>query len=113
MKLLFDQNVSYRIVGKLKDIFQDCSQVKIAGLENATDSEIWNYAKRSGYSIVTFDTDFYDRATLKGHPPKVIWLRVGNTSTLNLEKILRKNEKIIKEFLTSGTYSEISCLEIR
>lgn len=113
MKLLFDQNISFRIVNRLKDIFQDCAQVRNEGLENATDIEIWDYAKREGFNIVTFDTDFYDLSTLKGHPPKVIWLRIGNTSTENLEKVLRENEEIIKEFLSSETYSEISCLEIQ
>ncbi len=113
MKLLFDQNISYRIANKLKNIFKDCTQVRVEGLENATDSEIWNYAKKKGFNIVTFDTDFYDLATLKGHPPKVIWLRIGNTSTVNLEMVIRQNEEIIKEFLTSVTFSEIACLEIK
>jgi len=48
MNLLFDQNISYRIVNKLADIFPDCSQVRLEGLENATDTEIWNYAKKKG-----------------------------------------------------------------
>ena len=113
MKILFDQNISYRIVNKLRDIFPDGTQVRLEGLENATDAEIWNYAKKNGFNIGTFDTDFYDLATLKGHPPKVIWLRIGNTSTVNLETVIRQNEGIIKDFLTSETYSEIGCLEIK
>ncbi len=62
MKLLFDLNISFRIVNKLRDVFQDSTQVRDAGLENATDTEIWNYAKDHGFAIVTFDTDFYDLA---------------------------------------------------
>ncbi len=62
MKLLFDLNISFRIVNKLRDVFQDSTQVRDAGLGNATDTEIWNYAKDHGFAIVTFDTDFYDLA---------------------------------------------------
>jgi predicted nuclease of predicted toxin-antitoxin system len=66
MKLLFDQNISHRIIHKLKSIFPGCTQVRLEGLENATDTNIWNYAKKYGFSIVTFDADFYDLATLNG-----------------------------------------------
>ena len=58
MKILFDQNISFRIVKSLKDVFPDCSQVRLEGLENATDSEIWAYATENDYSIITFDANF-------------------------------------------------------
>jgi len=58
MKLLFDQNISFRIVKLLIDILPLSSQVRLLGLENAKDLEIWEYAKFNGYTIVTFDTDF-------------------------------------------------------
>lgn len=81
MKLLFDQNISFRIIKKLEDFFPEASQVRICGLENKSDREILEYAKDNNYSIVTFDADFYDLTVLNGHPPKIIWLRLGNTST--------------------------------
>lgn len=81
------------------------------GIENNSDIEIWKYAKTKGFAILTFDSDFYDIATLFGHPPKVIWLRLGNTSTKNLIDFLRNNYITIKEFLTSNSYEDISCLE--
>jgi predicted nuclease of predicted toxin-antitoxin system len=58
MKLLFDQNISFRIVSKLKDTFSEAQQVRELGLENSTDREIWEYAKRNDYTVVTFDADF-------------------------------------------------------
>jgi predicted nuclease of predicted toxin-antitoxin system len=112
MKLLFDQNISYRLIRKLEDIYPDCTHVRKESLENASDLDIWNYARSNGYSIVTFDADFYDLATLKGHPPKIIWIRVGNTSTINLEKTFRIHQDSINEFLTSEEFVEIGCLEI-
>lgn len=64
MKLLFDQNISFRIVSKLKDTFPEAQQVRELGLENSTDREIWEYAKRNDYTVVTFDADFYDMSNL-------------------------------------------------
>ncbi len=112
MKLLFDQNISFRITNKIQDLFPGAKQVRELGLENSKDSEIWTYAKENDYCIVTFDGDFYDMGLVKGSSPKVIWLRHGNTSTQNIEKTLRKNFELIRTFLTDPGYYEIGCLEI-
>ncbi len=112
MKLLFDQNISFRVANRLKTNFPDCSQVRELQLENLSDREIWNFAKEKQYTIVTFDADFYDFVTLYGHPPKIIWLRIGNTSTENLIKVLQNHSDIIKTFVQDKNYSAIGCLEI-
>jgi predicted nuclease of predicted toxin-antitoxin system len=112
MKLLLDQNISFSITNKIQDIFPESKQVRDLGLEDSKDSLLWTYAKENGYCIVTFDGDFYDLGLLKGHPPKVIWLRIGNTSTKNIEKVLRKNLYLIKAFLTDPNFSDLGCLEI-
>ena len=80
MKILFDQNISFRLVNLLKTTFEQVDHVKSLGLTDATDLEIWNFAFKNNYTIVTFDSDFIDLATLKGSPPKIIWLRFGNSS---------------------------------
>lgn len=108
MKLLFDQNISFRLINKILDLFPDSKQVRELGLENSTDLEIFEFAKRNDFSIVTFDSDFCDLNTIKGYPPKIIWIRTGNTTTKNLEKILRKNFDLIKVFLSEN----YGCLEI-
>jgi predicted nuclease of predicted toxin-antitoxin system len=112
MKLLFDQNISYRVVKGLQTIFPLAKQVCELNLENSTDREIWDYAKKEGYSIVTFDSDFYDLTLFLGIPPKVIWLRFGNTSTDNLIKILEENQSVITEFIENPEYRQLGCLEL-
>ena len=82
------------------------------GLENSSDSEIWEFARNNNLVIVTFDSDFYDLSVIKGIPPKIIWLRIGNTSTTNIAKVLNDNQDLIKEFIQSPDYKELSCLEI-
>ena len=112
MKLLLDQNISFRITSKIQDLFPGSKQVRDLGLENSKDSFLWNYAKENNYCIVTFDGDFYDLGLIKGSSPKVIWLRLGNTSTQNIEIVLRKTYELIKTFLADPNYNEIGCLEI-
>ena len=112
MKLLLDQNISFRITSKIQDLFPGSKQVRDLGLENSKDSFLWNYAKENSYCIVTFDGDFYDLGLIKGSSPKVIWLRLGNTSTQKIEIVLRKNYDLIKAFLSDPNYKEIGCLEI-
>jgi predicted nuclease of predicted toxin-antitoxin system len=112
MKLLFDQNISFRAPKKVEKLFQGCKHVSDVGLLNCEDPQIWEYAKSYDYSIVTFDSDFYDMSLINGCPPKIIWLRSGNLSTLELIQLLEINKIIIDKFLNDSEYKEISCLEI-
>lgn len=113
MKLLFDQNISFRILSKIKVNFPDAKQVRQLGIENYSDIDIWKFAKENEFTIVTFDADFYDLSNFKGFPPKIIWLRFGNTKTDIIADIINSRNLIIKDFVSSPAYSEIACLEIK
>jgi predicted nuclease of predicted toxin-antitoxin system len=89
MKLLFDQNLSHKLVGQLSVQFPDSAHVRDVGLPRAPDPNVWAYAKANGFMIVSKDTDFQQRALLFGYPPKVIWVRLGNCSTSSIVKLLR------------------------
>lgn len=108
MKLLFDQNISFRLLKRIIDLLPESKQVRELGLENSTDSEIFDYARRNGFVIITFDSDFFDLSIIKESPPKIIWIRTGNTTTNNLENILRDKYDLIKSFLDE----DYACLEI-
>jgi len=112
VKLLFDQNVSFRVIQQINKNFPEAKHVKDFELQYASDQQIWAFAKTNDFSIITFDSDFYDLMTLKGHPPKIIWLRIGNTSSLHLANIRAKHQLIIHSFLKEQKYKEIGCLEI-
>lgn len=109
MKLLFDQNLSRKLVNRLSDIFTESSHVQFQGLSEANDSEIWEVAKNNSFCMVTQDTDFADRSRLYGSPPKVIWLRCGNAPTAEVERILRAGVEAIQALIDSD---EIDCLEL-
>lgn len=111
-KLLFDQNISFRIVKKLSIYFPDCQHISDCGLLNCTDEEIWGFAKKNQFVIVTFDTDFYDMSVINGFPPKVIWIRTGNKTTNSIVELIALNQKIITDFMLNKGFSESSCLEL-
>ena len=109
MKLLFDQNLSYKLVKRLADAFPGSSQVKLLGMEQGDDPDIWHYCRKSGFTPVTKDADYDERSALLGHPPKVIWLRCGNKPTNYIERLIRSRLDQIRKFEQDPT---AGCLEI-
>ena len=101
MKLLFDQNLSPRLASSLADLFAGSVHVQSVALDAATDAVVWNYAGTNGFTIVSKDSDFSDLATLKGPPPKVIAITLGNCSTAQIESLLRMRAAALIEFETS------------
>lgn len=112
MRILFDQNISFRLVRKTQHIFPGAKQVRELGLENSTDRDIWDYAKTNGYTIISFDADFLDMSVLYGHPPKIVWLRFGNSKTDFLAQRLEEKAIEILAFITNEEFKHIGCLEI-
>lgn len=112
MRLLFDQNISFRVVKKLKTVFPECKHVSDMGLNNCDDQEIWLFAHLNNYIIVTFDSDFFDISLINGTPPKIIWLRKGNLNTTEIADLLFANKSVIFDFVNDDNYKHINCLEI-
>ncbi|MFW0715607.1 DUF5615 family PIN-like protein [Pedobacter sp. N23S346] len=110
MKLLFDQNISHRIIKLLEADFLACDQIRRLKLENKSDKEIWTFAGQNNFVVVTFDADFYEFSNLYGHPPKIIWLRVGNNTTYEIAEVLIMKKQLINDFIEQD---EFSCLEIQ
>lgn len=81
MTLLLDHHLSRKLVTRLADLFPQASHVALHGLDAADDLVIWTFARTHGYTIVTKDSDFNDVSTLRGAPPQIIWLRIGNSTT--------------------------------
>lgn len=102
MRLLFDQNLSPRLVDALSDIYPGSGHVQSAGLDRAVDEEVWNHARQHHLIIVTKDTDFHERSVLLGAPPKVVWVRRGNCSTTMIEQILRRHYNDIRQLSTDS-----------
>jgi len=109
MRLLFDHNLSHKPVRRLADLFPGSTQTRLLGLARASDSAIWEHSLNHGFCIVTLDADFADLSILRGQPPKVIWLRCGNSTVAEVEALLRQHQNQIASFAADA---EAAYLEI-
>jgi predicted nuclease of predicted toxin-antitoxin system len=107
VKLLFDANVSHKLVRGLASDYPGSTHVRDVGLRGAQDHQIWDQARVHGFVIVSKDTDFRERSYVEGFPPKVIWLDVGNAGTAAIAALLRGERERIERF---GTLEETSVL---
>lgn len=95
MKLLFDENLSPKLVTTLADVFPASAHVDRVGLGGASDTEVWEYARQHCYTLVSKDSDFHERSLLCGFPPKVVWIKRGNCTNKQIELLLRNRAEHI------------------
>lgn len=105
MKLLFDQNLSPRLTSLLGDLYPGSSHVQVLTLDTVSDDALWAYARDHNFVIVTRDEDFNALAVIRGFPPKVIWLQLGNCTTAQVEAALRNSHAALKSFDTDPSVS--------
>jgi len=104
MKLLFDENLSPNLPRLVMTAFPGSEHVREIGLIGRTDEDVWNYAGLHGFTIISKDRDFYQRALLYGPPPKFIWLRLGNCTRDELLALIQSHEKDILAFESSREF---------
>ncbi len=98
MKLLLDQNLSFRMLKNLQEFFPGSKHVKDFGLTGDNDEDIWNFSAKNSFIIVSKDDDFLYRSFLRGHPPKTIHIQCGNSSTEVILNMILKNYSVIAGF---------------
>jgi predicted nuclease of predicted toxin-antitoxin system len=108
MRLLFDENLSPKLPQRLIDLFPDSLHVRDVGMKATIDPVVWDYAKEHDLMIVSKDSDMHDLSLVLGNPPKVIWLRLGNCSTSQVEGLLRREFNAIELFYRDPTLSLIA-----
>ena len=101
MKLLFDQNLSPRLVQLLAGIYPDSAHVMDMGLSDADDRAIWTFARERGFAIVSKDGDFRQLSFLAGPPPKVVWVRLGNCTTDDIVTMLQQRADDLRDFASA------------
>jgi predicted nuclease of predicted toxin-antitoxin system len=105
VKLLLDENQSDRIIPKIIDLYPNSEHVKTLRLVNSDDVVIWEFAKSNDFVIVSKDSDFHQRSLLYAHPPKFIYLRIGNSPTSKIVQIMRDKFDTISRFVDSEVES--------
>jgi predicted nuclease of predicted toxin-antitoxin system len=105
MKLLLDENLSPLLASQLSDLYPGSSHLRDCGLKGCSDWAVWDYARENGFTIVSKDSDFDRIRLMRGHPPKLIWLRLGNCVTSDIEELLRSRSLVIHTFQESAVES--------
>ena len=90
----------------------ELQHVRFVGLKDASDLDFFQFARLENFSIVTFDSDYSDLSTMKGFPPRIIWIRTGNLTTKSIIKVLNQNEDQILGFLKNGNSGVLEILKI-
>lgn len=98
MKLLLDQNLSPKLIENLSELFPNSVHVQQIGLDYASDTDVWEFARKENHIIVTKDADFHERSLLYGLPPKVVWIVRGNCSTEDILVLLKDHSEDIRSF---------------
>lgn len=98
MKLLFDQNLSYKLVKQLTHLYPSANHVCLLNLDTSDDQVVWQFAKDNDFIIVSQESDFNDKSVLYGFPPKILWIRTGNVATRNIKRLLEEKFEEITLF---------------
>jgi len=99
VKLLFDENLSYKLAVVLESEYPGSVHVRDIGMRGADDSKIWDFGRDHGFVVVSKDTDFRERSFMEGSPPKVIWLDVGNAGTTEIADLLKRERVRVESFV--------------
>ena len=102
MSLLLDENISPRLIQRLELLFPGMTHVRDVGLKEASDSQIWAWAKQNRFTVLTADADFVELSQRLGCPPKVIHLLRCDFPFRVIEELLRGNAIRISEFEKSA-----------
>ncbi len=108
-RLLLDQMLPAGLCERLAEVFEVVEHVARLRMNEAADAEIWDHARQAGLTIVTKDADYQALLTVEGPPPRVVWLRLGNASTAQVENALRRHAEAIRATHAGGA----GCLIVR
>jgi predicted nuclease of predicted toxin-antitoxin system len=108
MKLLFDENLSPKLPRLLASLFPSSAHVRDCGLKGLPDEDVWEHARIHAFTIVSKDSDFYQRSLLHGHPPRLLWLRMCNCTRDDIVALRTTNEHNIRTFDTEPTESVLA-----
>lgn len=98
LKLLFDENLSFRLVELLGADYPGSTHVDLIGMRGASDEAVWQFAGAEDLVLVSKDDDFRHLSLVRGAPPKVVWLNVGNCDTRTVMRILHDAKHRIQTF---------------
>ena len=102
MRLLFDEQLSEALPDLLSDVFPRSLHVRALAGSGVSDERVWELAIEHGCLLVSKDEDFHRLSVLRGAPPKVVWIRLGNCRTEEVVALLRRHASDLQSFADQG-----------
>ena len=102
MKLLVDNQLPVTLVRYFASAGHECQHVGDLHLDTASDAEIWQYACRQGFVVVSKDEDFLYLAGRAEGAARLLWVRLGNCRTGALIEAFERSWPRIEHALLSG-----------
>jgi predicted nuclease of predicted toxin-antitoxin system len=96
----------------LRDAFPESLHIRELGRGGASDEDVWQLAVEHHCVLVTKDEDFHRLSVLRGGPPKVVWIRLGNCTTADIANLLLEHRADIHRFVDQdeATFLELGHL---
>jgi predicted nuclease of predicted toxin-antitoxin system len=89
VKLLFDENLSERLISRLAASYPGSAHVDQVGLHGKSDAGDLGSCPRARLRDRVEGQRFRQMSFLHGAPPKVIWLPVGKAGTEAIVRLLK------------------------
>ena len=99
MRLLLDENISWRLAAYLRPHCETVVHVRDVGLDASPDTTIWRYAQQHGYDLLTKDEDFVRLVLADGFPPRVVALQNAQVPVAVLKAFLLARVPQLQRFL--------------
>jgi len=88
MRLLLDENISWRLPAYLRPHCTAVLHVQDIQLDSSPDTNIWRYARQHSYDVLTKDGDFLRLVLAEGFSPRVVAVQNAQVLVAKLAKFL-------------------------
>ena len=105
VRLLFDENLSERLLQPLAELFPDSEHIRNLTSTGASDRLLWDLARTSRFILTTRDEDFVGMSVLQKAPPKVLWLNVGRSRNAVIAALVQSHAADIERFAAHDEYT--------
>ena len=103
LKFLIDTQLPHQLVKRLKELGVDARHTTyFPDGHLLDDARIIEIAIEQGRIIFTKDTDFQDNFLIKGAPPRILLLKLGNVSNKDLFEIIESIYEKIEQLFEDG-----------
>jgi predicted nuclease of predicted toxin-antitoxin system len=105
VKLLLDESLPRRLLQPLSDLFAGSAHIRDLTGSGASDDLVWQTANSGNFTFTTRDEDFIGNSVLRGSPPKVVWLNVGNSRNATVAALLKSHADDIERFVADSDHT--------